>query len=79
MIHRKPVILFVWHSGPVFRCSATVFGFHLLFEPRALWLGVYWNTRNDSPSVEVLDVFVCIVPMLPVRLMFYKDRSRRPR
>jgi len=36
----------------------------LIFEPRDVWLGVYW-----SPTA----VFVCLVPCLPIRW------ERRPR
>jgi hypothetical protein len=34
----------------------------LLFEPRDLWVGIYWN----RPVRRALQVYVCIVPMLPL-------------
>jgi hypothetical protein len=36
------------------------------FEPRDVWVGVYW-TRN---AFSELVVYVCLVPMLPIRLIF---------
>src|SRR3990167_335118 len=36
----------------------------LKFEPRDLWVGVYWTL---SPF-RVLMIYVCIVPTLPIRL-----------
>jgi hypothetical protein len=41
------------------------------FNPHDIWLGVYW-TRSESfgRALRWLDVYVCIVPMLPLRLRF---------
>ena len=38
----------------------------LRFEPRDLWVGVYWE-REHWPA-EVLEVFICLVPCFPPRL-----------
>lgn len=37
----------------------------LLFEPRDLWVGVYWK-RPDVAWAHALDVYVCAVPCLPL-------------
>lgn len=43
----------------------------LKFEPRDLWVGVYWNLAESIESTyKRLDVYVCIVPTLPLRLRF---------
>ena len=31
------------------------------FEPRDIWIGVYWDRRS-----RWLFVYVCIIPMLPI-------------
>ena len=35
----------------------------LRFEPRDLWIGVYWDRR---PGALVL--YVCLLPLLPLRI-----------
>lgn len=37
----------------------------LHFEPRDIWIGVYWNQDDDFN-----EVYVCILPMLPVRFLW---------
>lgn len=39
----------------------------VLWEPRDLWLGVYW-TGKDRPLWRV---FVCLVPCFPVRVSWF--------
>lgn len=37
-----------------------------LFEPRDLWLGVFWNrVEGGIPRDKFLLVYVCFVPSLP--------------
>jgi hypothetical protein len=43
----------------------------LKFEPRDLWIGAYWNLRQSIESpYRLLDVYICIVPMLPIKFTF---------
>jgi hypothetical protein len=35
------------------------------FEPRDLWVGVYWTLAEHG-----LDIYVCILPMLPIRFRY---------
>lgn len=63
------------------------------FEPRDLWIGVYWTTaeagiamdpwaRKDRDAwrrisgliVTRVDVYVCLVPMVPLRLSWVRRR-----
>lgn len=46
----------LFHIGGL-RINATV-----LFEPRDLWIGVFWDKAFDG----TYDVYVCILPMLPI-------------
>jgi hypothetical protein len=48
---------------------STKLSIKLLLEPRDLWIGVYW-TRGGN---DHLFVYLCILPMLPVR--FHWARS----
>ena len=36
---------------------------------RDLFFGVYWN-RTQVGDVRLLDVYLCVVPMLPIRFMW---------
>jgi hypothetical protein len=41
----------------------------LLWEPRDLWVGVYWNTWWECGE-QWVDLYVCPVPLLPIRISF---------
>jgi hypothetical protein len=47
------------------------------FEPRDIWVGVYWKTgfkpRHRRPMIRQITLYVCIVPMLPI--VFTIDRN----
>lgn len=43
----------------------------LLFEPRDLWIGLYW-TRSPYGDPEA---FVCLLPLLPVRISILRSPS----
>lgn len=45
----------------------------LLFEPRDLWVGVYWDK-----GVSSLLVYICLVPVLPIKIAIH-DRAARDR
>jgi hypothetical protein len=48
----------------------------LLWEPRDLWVGVFWKPPYDEGPSRWLELYVCVVPMLPLRLNFrLPDRS----
>lgn len=44
----------------------TAFSLYVLFEPRDLWIGVYWN-RERVGRANRWSVYVCLLPMLPIR------------
>lgn len=41
------------------------------FEPRDLWIGVYWDYRARS-----LWIYVCAVPMFPLFIVFQHEKPR---
>lgn len=44
--------------------------FTFSFDPRDIWIGVYWN-RVVEKECSALYIYVCIIPMLPVRVAVY--------
>jgi hypothetical protein len=46
----------------------------LKFEPRDIWIGLYWNFKNDGHKFgkwwRYLDIYICIVPTIPLQLHF---------
>lgn len=41
----------------------------LHFEPRDLWIGVHWK-RPDVSWRFAIDIYVCVIPMLPYKFMW---------
>lgn len=42
-----------------------------LFEPRDLWVGVYWTT-DPWPKGPIVRVYLCLVPMLVIRFSWWR-------
>lgn len=43
----------------------------LKFEPRDLWIGVYWKYRRSIESrTRWFDLYICILPTLLIHIMF---------
>jgi hypothetical protein len=46
----------------------------LIFEPRDLWVGVYWDAVRDE-GYGGYNVYVCLVPMLPIFMQWRYTRD----
>lgn len=49
----------------------------LFVEPRDMWLGVFWKTKNLG-NYRRFDVFICAVPCVPLKLSLV-TYPRKPR
>jgi hypothetical protein len=51
----------------------------LIFEPRDLWIGLYWN-KEKMPGGKpwVLTLYLCLIPMLPLRIKLTNMKRTRP-
>ena len=47
------------------------------FEPRDLWVGIYWTIEEDFILQRFLKIYICIIPMLPICLDFKLDNQGR--
>ncbi len=50
------------------------FSINIKFEPRDLWIGIYWN-RDVWVDIAYernidLSIYICILPMIPIRVWF---------
>lgn len=43
----------------------------ILWEPRDLWLGVYWNRPQNHE--RDLELYICLLPCLPIRVSLWDD------
>lgn len=52
---------------------------NIYFEPRDLWIGVYW-TRIEliSELVDEFRIYICLIPRFPIRLVWLIDLLREP-
>lgn len=53
---------------PVWRVSEI----RIVFEPRDLWVGVYWDRQWFA-----LVVYICLIPMLPLKIVLPGLRRNR--
>lgn len=50
----------------------------LLFEPRDLWIGVFWDVKErlvdavtrKRKAAPLIRVYICLLPTLPLRVQF---------
>lgn len=53
----------------------------LKFEPRDLWVGVFWDNSNQNwyPDTNRLtqewNIYICLIPMFPVKVMWNRARK----
>lgn len=53
------------------RRNGTRWSVRLEAKPADLWMGAFWSsTTGPTGRWAILDVWVCLVPMLPVHLFF---------
>ena len=57
------------------------FTLSLEFKAADLWIGAYWTHRRDFPMTRWsrTDVWVCILPTLPIHLVLYLPHRRAVR
>ncbi len=48
----------------------------LLWEPRDLWVGVFWDRIVEPDGIRV---FICLLPCLPIRLSITPLRRQEAR
>lgn len=43
---------------------------HLEFQSGDLWIGIYWTRRSDAWGKSRLELWLCLIPCLPLHLRF---------
>lgn len=41
----------------------------LYFEPRDIWVGLFWDVRDGQ-----LNIWLCVVPLFPLQLVFPRPK-----
>lgn len=45
-------------------------GWYLLYEPRDLWVGVYWKgSKYSAFQASRVEIYVCFIPTLPIKIL----------
>lgn len=46
------------------------FSVHVRFDPHDMWVGIFWLVIDSIEGWRVLNIYVCILPMLPIHFAF---------
>lgn len=61
------------------RLTPTYFRMGFKFEPRDLWVGIYWTSSPICEPAEMWGsswwIYICVVPMLPLVISFDTNGS----
>lgn len=38
------------------------------FEPRDVWIGVFWDKKPKGSKIQYWDIYICLVPLFPIRV-----------
>lgn len=53
----------------------------VLWEPRDLWVGLYWKTvpvqTDDGPKTLAVVFYLCVLPCVPIRVTWWKQVAIR--
>ena len=44
----------------------------LEFKPQDCWIGVFWRTTPKANWMQRIDVWICVVPMLPMHISWLR-------
>ena len=45
------------------------------FKPQDLWVGAYWQTDNYGPHQDQTTMWICLLPMLPIRISWIRKKK----
>jgi hypothetical protein len=44
-----------------------------VFEPRDLWVGLYWDYKAGVKRAFDLDLYICVVPTVPLHVKIWRN------
>lgn len=53
------------------------FGVLLEFKPQDMWIGVYTNVYFIDHGFAIRNIWICIVPMLPIHIVYRAKAQKR--
>jgi hypothetical protein len=48
----------------------------IAWEPRDLWVGIYWTKRDYGTELKAFQLYVCILPCFPIILTWNNSYAR---
>jgi len=45
------------------------------WKPQDLWIGAFWKRTELKPSLTGYDVWVCLVPCIPIHVWWYRRQA----
>ena len=64
-----PALALVFISAIIGLLWAGIIKITFKFEPRDLWIGLYWNNLDSNE----LNIYICVIPVFPIHVRIFLE------